>query len=224
MASGLTVARAAKAAGFNGGDLLTAVAVSWAESGWDQNAVNTSNRNGSTDYGLWQINTIHKFPELGNGQWRDPAVNARLAKDVHARQGWDAWSVHSPSNPVGYARYPSGRGISVPFVTAVDPSAVVDGIAETPGDVLESAGEGAGDIARGVTDGVVTGLGEVLSGPLSVVDFLSKPETFVRGIYIAGGLSVAILGGLWVIVKSGIIQDTASFSGKVTGKVAQVVK
>lgn len=77
-----------------------AVAVALAESGGDPSAVN-ENSNGSTDRGLWQINSVH----LGsNGQLRnyspdtlfDPTVNA-VAADTLSKGGtdWSPWSASS---------------------------------------------------------------------------------------------------------------------------------
>lgn len=80
----------AQEAGFTGGDLVTAIAVALAESGGDTEATHT-NRDGSTDYGLWQINSVHK--ELLAGKvWMDPAVNAKMAFEVWKGSGWSAWS------------------------------------------------------------------------------------------------------------------------------------
>ena len=39
----------------------------WCESRYNQGAVNTKNKNGTQDYGMWQINSLHipKAQELG---------------------------------------------------------------------------------------------------------------------------------------------------------------
>lgn len=93
---------ALKQAGFTSrADVITGLAVSLAESGsYDYkvkmvraNAEAThTNKNGSIDYGAWQINTINAdvFEE---GMWSDVYANARMAFRVHKRQGWNAWSV-----------------------------------------------------------------------------------------------------------------------------------
>src|SRR5690242_4461912 len=99
--AGADVARYAKRAGFPDGELVTAVAVAFAESTFNEKAVHR-NSDGSTDYGLWQINSVHGFPELSSGAWADPAVNARLAYQVWKSQGWNAWSTHKPSDTLGY--------------------------------------------------------------------------------------------------------------------------
>lgn len=80
----------ADTAGFPRDELHTAVAVAYAESLGDPNAVNR-NRNGSKDSGMWQINSVHGFSDL-----LDPLENARAAYEVWLVQGWTAWYAHTP--------------------------------------------------------------------------------------------------------------------------------
>ncbi|WP_460444659.1 D-alanyl-D-alanine carboxypeptidase family protein [Angustibacter aerolatus] len=90
---GPSIARAAAArAGFTGGDLDIAVAVAGAESSWRSDAINR-NANGSTDYGMWQINTVHAGL-LAAGNWRTPDDNARMAFAVWSQAGrsWTPWT------------------------------------------------------------------------------------------------------------------------------------
>jgi peptidoglycan hydrolase-like protein with peptidoglycan-binding domain len=94
------VAAYAFAAGFTGDDLAIAVAVAIGESTCNPYAANT-NVNHSVDYGVWQINTIH--PDvLAIGNWRDPAVNARMARIVWMREGWNAWMVYKHNTYLQY--------------------------------------------------------------------------------------------------------------------------
>ena len=65
------------------------------ESGGNASAVN-QNTDGSTDTGLWQINSVHGF----KGNLKDPLVNAEAAKSVLESQGLGAWYA-SPSGPPG---------------------------------------------------------------------------------------------------------------------------
>lgn len=87
----MAATRAAAAHGFTGNDLLVAVAVAGAESGYQPSATNL-NTNGTIDYGEWQINSIH--PEiLAGGNWRDINDNAGMAfKIERARGSWADWS------------------------------------------------------------------------------------------------------------------------------------
>jgi hypothetical protein len=91
--AGLVAARSLAAAGFVGTDLVVAVAVARAESGWNPTATHL-NSNGTTDYGLMQINSVHAAL-FGMGDWRDPAVNARMAFTVWQGSGWGAWSTYT---------------------------------------------------------------------------------------------------------------------------------
>lgn len=83
---------AAKHAGFTGTDLVVAVAVAGAESGWNPTATNL-NTDGSTDFGMWQINSVHA-DLLASADWRDPFANAVMAHKVWADAGgsWTPWT------------------------------------------------------------------------------------------------------------------------------------
>ena len=83
---------AAWRAGFRDDDLVTAVAVALAESGGDPRANNAGlNNNGSVDYGLWQINSVHG-PNLDSIY--DPYENAQWAYKVFTGRdnSWEPWS------------------------------------------------------------------------------------------------------------------------------------
>jgi hypothetical protein len=78
-------ARAAYAAGWRGDDLVTAVAIMHAESGWKP-AVTNLNGDGSIDYGLMQINSVHAAL-LAAGDWRDPMFNASVGYELWQKAG-----------------------------------------------------------------------------------------------------------------------------------------
>ena len=88
-----TAAAAVRAAGFPTAMVPVMVAIAMAESSLRPTATHT-NSNGSTDYGLFQINSIHT-DVLGMGSWSDPYVNAKMAKVIYDRQGLAAWSVYN---------------------------------------------------------------------------------------------------------------------------------
>jgi hypothetical protein len=74
--TGQQVAQLAWDAGFRDAGLVVAVEVSFAENGsHDTEAVN-HNSNGTTDTGLWQINSVHRIPQ---STLFDPAKNAAAA-------------------------------------------------------------------------------------------------------------------------------------------------
>ena len=93
-------ARAARAAGFPRDELVTAVAVAAAESSWTPTATNL-NDDGTTDYGLWQINSIHTSL-LDAHDWRDPAGNARMAHALWRESGWSPWVAHDTGRYLAY--------------------------------------------------------------------------------------------------------------------------
>jgi hypothetical protein len=113
-------AKAAQAAGFTGADLVTAVAVAGAESGYRPTA-----RNSIGASGLWQILESAHRDLWSMGDWRDPAVNARMAFSVWKAAGrsWRPWTTWTGGS---YARYMptartvvSGLGVAVTTVPAV---------------------------------------------------------------------------------------------------------
>jgi Lysozyme like domain len=88
------IAGYALAAGFPPNEIATATAVALAESGGNTEAQNR-NTNGSYDYGLFQINTIHG-PLLNQGDKFNPLDNAKMALAVWQRAGnkWTPWTVY----------------------------------------------------------------------------------------------------------------------------------
>jgi hypothetical protein len=62
------------------------VAIALAESGGETTAVNDKNRDGSKDYGLWQINSSHSSL-LSGGDWRNPTANFQMANSLYRGRG-----------------------------------------------------------------------------------------------------------------------------------------
>lgn len=69
------------------------VAIARAESGFRVEVINTLNSNGSTDYGLFQINSVHGFDQ--RRLTSDAAFNTSCAKRIYDSQGLRAWSVYN---------------------------------------------------------------------------------------------------------------------------------
>lgn len=85
---------AARAGGFTPAQAVIATAIAMAESGGNPSATHR-NANGSVDYGLWQINSVHADLLKANPNWQDPKTNARMAHSVYATGGgWRAWSTY----------------------------------------------------------------------------------------------------------------------------------
>jgi len=75
-----------------------AAAVAMAESGGNSTAINTSNANGSTDLGLWQINSIH-----GQLSTTNPLANAKAAVKISSGgKNWNPWVAYTTG---AYAKY-----------------------------------------------------------------------------------------------------------------------
>jgi len=76
--------------GFSNKDILIAINISRAESGFRADAIGV-NKNGSIDRGCMQINSIHK--RLSNKDAFDYEKNIRFAYQLRIEQGnWNAWS------------------------------------------------------------------------------------------------------------------------------------
>jgi surface antigen len=97
------VAQYAAQAGFKGNALTIALAVAQAESSFRTDAIN-HNTNGSTDYGLWQINSIHGY---SSSQLMNPLYNAQAAYKISGSgSNWQPWTTY---NTGAYLKYmPTG--------------------------------------------------------------------------------------------------------------------
>lgn len=86
------MASALSNAGFTNQDIAIGVAIGLAESGGDPSATN-HNTNGSTDFGVWQINSVHA-DILAQGNWADVNDNAKMAHAVWQSAGgsWKPWA------------------------------------------------------------------------------------------------------------------------------------
>lgn len=77
-----------------GSEARVAYAVMMAESGGRTNATN-KNTNGSTDRGLFQINSIHTKKVNGNLEsLYNVETNVNVAKRIYDGSGWNAWSAY----------------------------------------------------------------------------------------------------------------------------------
>jgi hypothetical protein len=83
---------AAKSVGLTGAALTTAVAAALAENATADPTKTHRNNDGSTDYGLWQINSVHGYPV---SQLLTPLGNAQ-AMDAISKHGtdWSPWATY----------------------------------------------------------------------------------------------------------------------------------
>jgi soluble lytic murein transglycosylase-like protein len=94
----------ASMAGFQGNDLVTAIAIALAESGGDPQAVGDQ----GTSLGLWQIHyTVHQ--EFDKAQLFDPQYNANAAYALFSRRGnfsdWSTFTVVDANGVLPYAKF-----------------------------------------------------------------------------------------------------------------------
>lgn len=111
-----------------GPDALTAFAVALAESSGDASAIHQGNRDGTNDYGLFQINSVHAAL-LTSGNWQDPQTNAHMAYTLYTAAG-NKFSPWSTFNNASYARFlaraqaaAKSGGAPVPAGSATAPAA-----------------------------------------------------------------------------------------------------
>lgn len=109
------LAAIARAGGFQEKDIPMAIAIMKAESGGNPRALNTSNRNGSTDTGIFQINSVHSSWTKGM-DLNDPVQNAKAAFKIFSDAGgkWTPWSTFNNGaaqkklvQPASYAPAPT---------------------------------------------------------------------------------------------------------------------
>lgn len=105
------IAAWARQAGWAESDIPMVIRIAQAESSRSLTATN-SNSNGSTDYGLMQINTVHRGDGgaidsnfFTGGGWKDPVQNLRAALQIKnaAGGGWGPWSTFTNGSFKGYS-------------------------------------------------------------------------------------------------------------------------
>ena len=116
--SASAIAAHARNAGFTGTQIPVMVAIALAESGGNTTATH-KNSDGSTDYGLWQINSVHGSL-LTQGSWSNPADNAKMARAVFLSQGYGAWTTYKTG---AYMRHMNG---TAPATADANPGATVN--------------------------------------------------------------------------------------------------
>lgn len=157
-------------------------AIALAESGGDPGSVN-HNTNGTTDVGLWQINSV-----WGHLQTADPLGNARSAVAVYNKQGLFAWSSYKSG---AYTKYmPTGAAPKNPG-PGVEKGGVQGGLLDTVvpgGETIKQAGSTIGDLVGMLTSldtwrrlgEVVLGIALVLMGLRSLTGSETTPVSVAR--------------------------------------------
>lgn len=183
------IAEPAHNAGFTGTQLVVAVAIALAESGGNTLATHT-NTNGSKDYGLWQINSVHA-DLLRSYTWSNPQDNAIMAHRVFA----DAGNKFTP-----WSTYKSGRYLA--FMS------VARGAVSASGSPLPStaAGSKPSNVGGGGTGAQPSGLPlpnpvGALQGITDFVNLMLNPHTWLRLAMFGAGIALVFMGlraaGTW---------------------------
>lgn len=182
------IAQWAIQAGFSGQDLVTAVAVALAESNGRIDATNT-NSNGSTDYGVWQINSVHSDEFAKYPQWWS-VENADMAHDIYAAAGnqWTPWSTFTSG------KYTSFLLQATSAAKSPDTGNVVGG----PGDTKTV------NIIPGV-DSIAQSLSGFTTSLAAIAGWIGDPQNWERvGMVFIGG---ALVVGALIMVAGGPVSD-----------------
>ena len=202
--SDVTIARAALAGGWPSAQVATAVAVALAESSGDATATNR-NTNGTTDYGLWQINSIHKA-DLAGGNWQDPTANARMAYAVFKRSnGWSPWYAWRDGKHLKYMARGTVAAINAQAGGAIRPIGDEDNNPLVP-DFFENPADGAGEAWAVAKKGFLT---------LTDRDFWVRTGMFVVGLII---LFIAVIFLFLSMFGRGKVKQAVKVAKMVGGK------
>jgi hypothetical protein len=183
MTSGKDAAHAAAKAGFGKApytnlginqDLSTIVAIGMSESGGNASADHT-NSDGTRDAGYWQINQVH-WRGLTESAVKDLNVNARLAAEVYAKQGFNAWTDYKNG------KYRSKLSAAQNAVKSLGTESVNTGIEDIAG------AEVVGDVASTV--------GDTLSAAYNILSdgakWIGNPGNWIRIVQVVGGVVVGV--------------------------------
>lgn len=199
----------AAAAGFSGNDVRTAVGLAYAESSFNTVAQHR-NTNGSTDYGEWQINSVHSGASdwsfgksWSTNGWQQGSRNAQMAHWVYTRQGWNAWSTY------GGSRYTAGLTI---FDEAAGQGLTVSPYISPAGAAASSAFATGAAAATGGASAVATDIFSTFAN--------AHLWQRVALVIVGGGL---VLAGLAIISKP-VVTPVVKGAGKVVGTAAKVIK
>lgn len=223
------IAQVARAAGFIGAGLVTAVAVALAESGGNPRAVHVNaDKYRSRDRGLWQIND-HWHPEVSDAAAFDPASAAAAAYRISGGgRSWSAWSTYksgAAAKQLGTARLAASAATAQPagfwgdlgkdlvggptagLPKNLQPKITPPGVAADPLAPLKDAAKGLGQL------GSLTLL--AAKGGAWVAD----PHNWTRVLLVTGG-GVAVLLGLSMVAKSGAAGSNAASIAAIPGRAA----
>lgn len=221
--NGLAAYAAIKAAGFP--DIQTALQVAYAESGWNQSARNR-NSNGSTDYGLFQINSIHNPSAAVK---TDMLANAKFAKSLYDKQGWRPWVAYKTG---AYKKADAVKKTAEVMKAAKDKGSDFDwGKALQVGGLHGAVGyeESNNQVLDASLGGVATGMGDAIAAanPLNIVDTVKAAlDGYIQWAREALSIILMVLIGLALFalgVYAAFHDQINAAAGKAVGGVANLV-
>lgn len=181
------VAAVAIKAGFTGTNAILATAICNAESGRRTDATN-HNSNNSTDYGLWQINSVHS-DLLKSHSWSDPMQNAQMAFAIYKSSGWRAWTTYN-------------TGAYLPFMVQAQ-----QGVAQANGGNV-TVPEGSASIEN------VSAV-SAAKDTLRLTAILTDKNFYIRlGMFMAGG-STIVMGIIFIGSTNPTVKKIAKSGAKV---------
>lgn len=201
----LTVVSALRLAGFTGGTVAVMTAIAGAESTFDNEATH-HNGDGSTDYGMFQINSKNtayvpaNFFPPGEG-WKSVYLNAVAAKKIYDAQGLRAWTTYTNGDYVkflGQAQKAAGTTLTAQAQSELDKNLTQLGVgAQAAGNALGLPVtptlniDGNGNIS--------TDWGSAVGNPLGSIFSSLGPYLWI------GGGAVLVLLGILMYSKGDIV-------------------
>jgi len=176
-------------------------AIATAESGGRINAQH-KNTNGSVDYGLWQINSVHSMYDPAK-LMSNPLYNARAAVAIYNSQGLGAWTTYTSGAYKKYLGSPAtisgdGGGGGGGFI-----GGVTGAIGDAGHAVYDASGRligySVGDAIHDV--GKATGL-DALAAPIDAIKWVLDPDHLKR-------LGMILLGAAMLLVGLNMFSKVA---------------
>lgn len=172
-------------------------AIALAESSGNMDAVDHDS-NGTTDYGLWQINSSHEMYDPGQ-LVSDALYNARAAVSIEQTQGLTAWTTYTSG---AYERYYNNKSTPHGNVQTGFALTYPDGQGSDVSDVFASYTQSldTGNTIQGLENddsNIMNAIEGSITGPVDFMQFLTKllmPQNWVRLLEVTVGTILMLLG------------------------------
>lgn len=198
--SGVQMGRYLIGAGFPPDKIARMIAIGYAESGGNTDAIGPPPNeppaaDGGRGYGVWQIESVHTiadfFPPSNN--WKDPGRNAAEARKVYGSQGLAAWSSHTNGAADAHQGQANQDALAAVALGGLSAGSIV---------------AGAQDVTDPLTGATKT-LSDIAKEPLAILDWLKQPGTVLRILKVSVGAGVMMIG-VYAMVEGKIIIPAAN--------------